>query len=87
MAGWLRRRQRSPRPSPQPEQRRYCRRRPKDFKPGYGWSVASVSGLIKGNQGNQVYQIPADVDLSKYPSVDLWCVQFSVSFGAAELVT
>ena len=57
-----------------------------------GWFTAGSAdyydlGLIKGNQGNQVYQIPADVDLSKYPSVDLWCVQFSVSFGAAGLVT
>jgi len=57
-----------------------------------GWFTAGSAdyydlGLIKGNQGNQVYRIPADVDLSKYPSVDLWCVQFSVSFGAAELVT
>lgn len=57
-----------------------------------GWFTAGSAdyydlGLIKGNQGNQIYQIPADVDLSKYASVDLWCVQFSVSFGAAELVT
>lgn len=56
-----------------------------------GWFTAGSAdyydlGLIKGNQGNQVYPIPADVDLSKYPAVDLWCVQFSVSFGAAELV-
>jgi hypothetical protein len=42
--------------------------------------------MIKGNQGNQVYDIPADVDLAVYPSVDLWCVQFSVSFGAAALM-
>ena len=56
-----------------------------------GWFTAGSAdyydlGLIKGNQGNQVYPIPAEVDLSKYPAVDLWCVQFSVSFGAAELV-
>lgn len=55
-----------------------------------GWFTAGSAdyydlGLIKGNQGNQVYPIPADVDLSKYKSVDLWCVQFSVSFGAAQL--
>lgn len=55
-----------------------------------GWFTAGSAdhydlGLIKGNQGNQVYEIPADVDLSRYKSVDLWCVQFSVSFGAAEL--
>lgn len=57
-----------------------------------GWFTAGSAdyydlGMIKGNQGNQVYQIPAGVDLAKYPAVDLWCVQFSVSFGAAELVT
>jgi hypothetical protein len=55
-----------------------------------GWFTAGSAdhydlGIIKGNQGNQVYEIPADVDLSKYKSVDLWCVQFSVSFGAAQL--
>jgi hypothetical protein len=55
-----------------------------------GWFTAGSAdhydlGLIKGNQGNQVYEIPADVDLSRFKSVDLWCVQFSVSFGAAEL--
>lgn len=42
-------------------------------------------GLIKGNLGDQVYEIPADVDLTQYRSVALWCVQFSVSFGAAQL--
>ena len=57
-----------------------------------GWFTAGSAeyydlGLMKGNQGNQVYEIPPEVELSKYKSVDLWCVQFSVSFGAAELVT
>ncbi|MGV8881846.1 MAG: DM13 domain-containing protein [Rhodoglobus sp.] len=42
-------------------------------------------GLIKGNLGNQIYDIPADVDLGQFPSVYLWCEQFSVSFGAAAL--
>lgn len=42
-------------------------------------------GLIKGNKGNQVYDLPADFDASKWHSVDLWCAQFSVSFGAAPL--
>ncbi|MFC9334813.1 DM13 domain-containing protein [Arthrobacter sp. NPDC057009] len=55
-----------------------------------GWFTAGSAehydlGLIKGNQGNQVYAIPDDVDLARYRSVDLWCVQFSVSFGAAQL--
>jgi hypothetical protein len=57
-----------------------------------GWYTAGSAehhdlGLIKGNQGNQVYEIPKSVELSKYKSVDLWCVQFSVSFGAAQLAT
>jgi hypothetical protein len=42
-------------------------------------------GQIKGNQGDQLYDIPADVDLGRFMTVDLWCVQFSVSFGAAAL--
>jgi hypothetical protein len=55
-----------------------------------GWYTAGSAdyfdlGLIKGNQGNQVYEIPAEVDLTQYKSVDLWCVQFAVSFGAAQL--
>ncbi len=55
-----------------------------------GWFLADDAawvdlGPIKGNLGNQVYEIPADVDLSAYPSVYLWCAQFAVSFGAAAL--
>lgn len=55
-----------------------------------GWFTAGSAafvdlGLIKGNQGNQLYDIPASVDLTRIRSVDLWCVQFSVSFGAAQL--
>ncbi|MFC7850583.1 DM13 domain-containing protein [Arthrobacter sp. NPDC057388] len=55
-----------------------------------GWFTAGTAehydlGVIKGNQGNQVYVIPDVVDLAGFRSVDLWCVQFSVSFGAAQL--
>ena len=42
-------------------------------------------GKLKGNQGNQNYEIPATVDLAKLSSVSLWCDRFDVSFGAAEL--
>lgn len=56
-----------------------------------GWFAADDGvwidlGLMKGNLGNQVYDIPADVDLAAYPSVYLCCAQFAVSFGAATLV-
>jgi hypothetical protein len=57
-----------------------------------GWTVFDDGnyeslGLLKGNQGNQNYKIPDDLDLSDFSSVSLWCVTFSVSFGAAELVS
>lgn len=44
-------------------------------------------GIIKGNKGNQVYDLPADFDVSKWKSIDLWCDRFNVSFGAAPLNT
>jgi hypothetical protein len=55
-----------------------------------GWFTAAGYeyvdlGPIKGNLGDQLYDIPAGVDLSVFRTVDLWCVQFSVSFGAAAL--
>lgn len=55
-----------------------------------GWFTAAGYdhidlGPIKGNIGDQLYDIPADVDLSVFRTVDLWCEQFSVSFGAAAL--
>ncbi|MEV0293536.1 DM13 domain-containing protein [Nocardia sp. NPDC050710] len=42
-------------------------------------------GKMKGNKGSQNYTIPAEVDLSRFRSVDLWCDRFNVSFGAATL--
>ncbi|MCB1028908.1 MAG: DM13 domain-containing protein [Microthrixaceae bacterium] len=42
-------------------------------------------GGLKGNQGTQTYEIPDDVDTSKYSSVVVWCRRFSVGFGAAPL--
>lgn len=43
-------------------------------------------GALKGNKGNQNYEIPADLNLSDFSSVSIWCVTFKVSFGAAELI-
>ncbi|GAA0908347.1 DM13 domain-containing protein [Virgisporangium ochraceum] len=40
---------------------------------------------LKGNKGDQVYDLPASVDLATTRSVTIWCKRFSVSFGAAEL--
>lgn len=43
-------------------------------------------GRLKGNIGNQNYQVPVDIDLSKYNNVLIWCKAFSVLFGNAQLV-
>lgn len=42
-------------------------------------------GALKGNIGNQNYDIPADVDLGRYATVVIWCRQFTSAFGAAGL--
>ena len=42
-------------------------------------------GDLSGNVGDQNYEIPEDVDLSRYRTVVLWCVRFGVPFGAAGL--
>jgi len=44
-------------------------------------------GALKGNKGNQNYPIPDDADISDLTSVTIWCERFSVSFGAAELIS
>mgnify|MGYP001797506524 CR=1 FL=1 len=44
-------------------------------------------GDLKGNIGEQNYEIPEDVDLSIYSEVSIWCVRFGVGFGSANLTT
>lgn len=44
-------------------------------------------GPMKGNQGDQNYDIPADADLNKYKNVTIWCARFGVNFGQAALAT
>src|SRR6516162_2817013 len=40
---------------------------------------------LKGNKGNQNYELPTKVDLGKYRVVSIWCNRFSVNFAAAPL--
>lgn len=40
-------------------------------------------GMLKGNIGNQNYEIPADVDLSKYSGIMIYCMPFHVVFSTA----
>src|SRR5919109_2197678 len=42
-------------------------------------------GSMKGNKGDQNYEIPADADLNKYRQVTIWCARFGVNFGQAAL--
>jgi len=42
-------------------------------------------GSMKGNVGDQNYDVPDDVDLSKYQAVTIWCARFNVNFGTAPL--
>ena len=42
-------------------------------------------GSMKGNKGDQNYDIPAGVDLNKYKNVAIWCARFAVNFGLAAL--
>ena len=42
-------------------------------------------GPLKGNEGDQNYDIPAGTDLSKYQTVSIYCERFNANFGAAPL--
>ena len=42
-------------------------------------------GALKGNSGNQNYDLPEGIDLRKYRSVSIWCKRFSVNFATAPL--
>jgi hypothetical protein len=42
-------------------------------------------GSLKGNIGDQNYELPASADLAKYHAVTIWCKRFSVNFGTAPL--
>jgi hypothetical protein len=42
-------------------------------------------GALKGNIGDQNYDLPSDVDLTKYRAVTIWCRRFGVNFATAPL--
>jgi hypothetical protein len=42
-------------------------------------------GKLKGNEGDQNYEIPASTDLNKFQTVSIYCVRFNANFGAAPL--
>lgn len=44
-------------------------------------------GSLKGNEGNQQYDLPDDFDATKYAHVYIWCRAFTVGFGRAALAS
>jgi hypothetical protein len=46
--------------------------------------VVDLGGL-KGNKGDQQYDVPASADLKRHRTVVIWCRAFSVAFGSARL--
>jgi Electron transfer DM13 len=42
-------------------------------------------GKLKGNEGDQNYEIPAGTDLAKFQTVSIYCERFNANFGAAPL--
>lgn len=57
--------------------------------PGDGTDVSDrvELGDLKGNVGDQQYEVPADADLGRYSTVVLWCTPFTVRIAVAELGT
>lgn len=42
-------------------------------------------GKLKGNEGDQNYEIPTGTDLAKFRTVSIYCERFNANFGAAPL--
>jgi hypothetical protein len=51
-----------------------------------GQALQSIEiGALKGNEGNQEYKLPANVDLAQYDTVAIYCERFRAVFGTARL--
>jgi hypothetical protein len=42
-------------------------------------------GKLKGNEGDQNYELPSGTDLGKFETVSIYCERFNANFGAAPL--
>ncbi len=42
-------------------------------------------GDLKGNKGNQNYEVSADVNLDDFQTVAIWCRRFNYTFNAADI--
>jgi hypothetical protein len=55
--------------------------------PGNGKDVGDRIDLggLKGNKGNQKYNVPKSADIGKYRTVVIWCRSFTVAFARATI--
>ena len=55
--------------------------------PGDGTDVSRHIDLggLKGNKGNQKYDVPSSADVARYKTVVIWCRAFTVAFARAKL--
>ena len=49
------------------------------------FDVATDLGKLAAATGLQVFVVPASVDVDDYNEIYIWCLEFSVSLGAASL--
>ncbi|WP_058189799.1 DM13 domain-containing protein [Terracidiphilus gabretensis] len=56
----------------------------KNNLPGQALQAIEVDTL-KGNEGNQEYRLPENVDLTRYDTVAIYCERFRAVFGTAKL--
>ncbi len=42
--------------------------------------------MLKSFDGAQRYALPADIDISQYGSIGIWCREFNVTFGYAHIL-
>ena len=60
-----------------------------DPKVGFGaggkYDRASQLAPLASNQGEQVYDVPAALDLTRYDEIYIWCEKYSVPLGVAAL--
>lgn len=68
-----------------PDLRVYLSAAPADADPILHEDEFVDLGPLKGNRGDQNYDVPADVDVTDYQSVVVWCRRFSVGFAVAPL--
>jgi hypothetical protein len=43
-------------------------------------------GALRGNIGDQTYEVPVDTDLARLTVVSIWCRRFGVNFMEAETI-